>query len=67
MNLTRVLTAFLLPLVAACSGQPRSMPLVSGGVDTFEDGNHLNNANLPWEAIAEGAGTRASIEVQPGG
>lgn len=67
MNLSRALSALLILAVAACSDQPRSIPLVSGGVDTFEDGNHLNNVDLPWEAIAEGAGTRAGIEVQPGG
>lgn len=53
--------------LAACSDSPRVLPMVSGTVDTFEDGNHLNAAQKPWEAIAEGEGTRASIEVAPGG
>lgn len=67
MTLSRLVLTAVLLTVAACSGSPRSIPLVSGAVDTFEDGNHLNAVEHPWVAIAEGAGTRASIEVQPGG
>ncbi|MFT5141442.1 MAG: hypothetical protein ACI80V_002982 [Rhodothermales bacterium] len=54
-------------LLAGCSGQPKVLPLVSGTVDTFDDGNHLNVANQPWITIAEGEGTRASMDIQPGG
>ena len=67
MSLARLPAIALAIALAACSDSPRSIPLVSGAVDTFEDGNHLNAANQPWEAIAEGAGVRAGLEIQPGG
>jgi complex I intermediate-associated protein 30 (CIA30) len=61
-----LLTVFALAL-ASCTSEPRILPLVGGTIDTFEDGDHFNAAQRPWESIAEGAGTRASLDVAPGG
>ncbi|MBO6574746.1 MAG: CIA30 family protein [Rhodothermales bacterium] len=67
MHLVRFPALALGVFLAACSDSPRSVPLVSGTVDTFEDGNHINTANHPWQAIADGAGTRSSLDIVPGG
>lgn len=41
--------------------------MVSGIVDSFEDGNRESALNTQWEMIAEGNGTRGNIFIQNGG
>lgn len=67
MTLARCLTALLVLVLCACTDGPRSIPLISGMVDTFEDGDHLNELDHQWMAIAEGDGVRAQLEIPPGG
>ncbi len=63
----------LLPLVlvllflTGCSQGERTIPLVNGLIDEFEDGNPLNMTGNPWTPLAEGEGTRSQITILEGG
>lgn len=61
------LLALVTLLASACSDAPRSVPLVAGSIDTFDDGNAVNVYDHPWDSVADGAGTRAELEIAPGG
>lgn len=64
-RLTVLLLAFL-PVVA-CGSDPRPVPMLTGAVDAFEDGDELNALGHPWEPVGTGEGARASLAVDPGG
>ncbi len=67
MSLVRSLLALVCLILVSCTNQPRVLPLVGGTIDTFEDGDDINAADRQWEAIAEGSGIRASLDIVPGG
>ena len=52
---------------AGCAGETRSVPFVNGTIDAFEDSDRRNALGNPWEAIAEGEGTYADLDIPAGG
>ncbi len=56
----------LVAFLGSCKPAPRSVPLISGEIDTFEDGDPINDLDLYWETISEGAETSSTLFVDSG-
>jgi hypothetical protein len=53
-------------LLGSCKPVPRSLPLISGEIDSFEDGDPVNELGLYWETIAEGGETTSTLFIDSG-
>lgn len=63
-----LLGGLLLAGCGGCSDQSlRTVPLVNGSIDAFDDGNRVNVAGNMWQGISEGVGTRVDVQLVPGG
>ncbi len=54
-------------LLAGCTRGKRTIPLVNGLIDEFEDGNPINMVGNPWTPLTEGNNTRSQIAILEGG
>ena len=57
----------LMVVVGGCRVSSRSVPLLEGWIDHFEDGNPINLLGNPWVALAEGSGTSSRLFIVEGG